>query len=508
MQILLYEVNDSIIMGSTRRRDDEQLHEAEVESLERRIMEMALERTGASSGAIFLWDAEAKGLSLDFHVAEGVYINLPQTLLRHRADGRPNGIALWVMDHNEPYLCRDASKDPNYASYFLEVASIAAVPIPYQKRAIGVLSVSSARRNAFRKVHLEELEALAASSAKFLRRSQMFRARNRESGRVLLIKGLSPEWLEVERLIEQTSPTSAPVLVQGESGTGKELVANAIHFNSARSSEPFVVVNCAAIPDQLLESTLFGHERGAFTGASTRKTGEFQKADRGTLFLDEVGELSLTLQPKVLRAVEYGEVQPLGSSAAPLKVDVRLICATNRDLPAMVRDGRFREDLFYRVSLVTMQLPPLRSYKSNLPILARVLLRQAARRHGKRVSGISGPALELLESHDYPGNVRELRNVVEHAVIMATSDEIQPGDLPRSIGPALEPEQVQASRRLGLRQQRESWLAPLEKRYLSELLTECGGNVRRAATLAGVNTVTLYRLLRKRGLRLDRRVSG
>ena len=495
-------------MGNRKHRDDEQLHEAEVESLERRIMEMAIERTGATSGAIFLWDREARGLALDFHVAEGVYINLPQTVLKHRTDGRPNGIALWVMDHNEPYLCRDSSKDPNYASYFLEVASIAAVPIPYQKRAIGVLSVSSPRRGAFRKVHIEELEALAASSAKFLRRSQLFRARNRESGRILLIKGLSPEWLEVERLIEQASPTSAPVLVQGESGTGKELVANAIHFNSARSGEPFVVVNCAAIPDQLLESTLFGHERGAFTGATSRKTGEFRKAQGGTLFLDEVGELSPTLQPKVLRAVEYGEVQPLGSSGAPHEVDVRLICATNRDLPAMVRDGRFREDLFYRVSLVTVHVPPLRSYKSNLPILARVLLRQAARRHEKRVSGISEAALELLGSHDYPGNVRELRNIVEHAVIMATSDVIQPGDLPRSVGPALEPERVQESGIQGLREQREAWLAPLEKRYLAELLEECGGNVRRAAALAGVNTVTLYRLLRRRGLRLDRRVSG
>jgi DNA-binding NtrC family response regulator len=325
---------------------------------------------------------------------------------------------------------------------------------------------------------------------------------------VLLIKGLSPEWLEVERLIEQTSPTHAPVLVQGESGTGKELVANAIHFNSARSSEPFVVVNCAAIPDQLLESTLFGHERGAFTGATTRKAGEFQKADGGTLFLDEVGELSPTLQPKVLRAVEYGDVMPLGSSGASRKVDVRLICATNRDLPAMVRDGRFREDLFYRVSLVTMQLPPLRSYKSNLPILARVLLRQAARKHAKRVSGISAPALELLESHDFPGNVRELRNAVEHAVIMATSDEIRIEDLPRSIGPSLQVDPEPEPRRRTLRQEREAWLAPLEKRYLADLLTECGGNVRRAAALAGINTVTMYRLLRKRGLRLDRRVSG
>jgi len=490
-----------------RSRDvDEALHAAEVESLERRILELAQEKTGARSGAIFLWDENAGGLAVDFHVVHGLAINLPTTILHHRHDGRPNGIALWVFDNNAPYLCDDAADDPNYAPYFQDVGSIAAVPIPYQRRAIGVLSVSDSEAHAFTNEHITELQDLARSSAKFLRRAQLHRATIRESGRFLLIKGMSPEWLEVERQIEQASPTDVPVLVHGESGTGKELVANAIHFNSKRSHKPFTVVNCAAIPDQLLESTLFGHMRGAFTGATFTKMGEFQKADGGTLFLDEVGDLPLALQPKVLRAIEQGEIQALGSNEPPHKVDVRLVCATNRDLSGMVRRGSYREDLYYRISLITMELPPLRSYKQTLPILARVMLQHAAERHGKKVKGISNEALSILEAHDFPGNVRELKNTIEHAVIMTAGSEIQPADLPATMRTGSAPARPVEQHKPTLKEMRETWLAPLETRYLSELLRECDGNVREAAERAGVNTVTMYRLLKKRGLRLTREV--
>ena len=411
-----------------------------------------------------------------------------------------------MLDHNESYLCSDATTDPNYAGYFLDVLSVAAVPIPYQKRTIGVLSVSAKERSAFTRTHIEELEELAASSAKFLRRAQLFRAKNREGGRVLLIKGLSPEWLQVERQLEQASPTDAPVLVQGESGTGKELVANAIHFNSRRSAKPFVTVNCAAIPEQLLESTLFGHVRGAFTGASFTKKGEFQKADHGTLFLDEVGDLPLPLQPKVLRAVEYGEVQPVGSNAPPSTVDVRLVCATNHDLVDLVRHGRFREDLYYRIALMTFKLPALRTYKHNLSVLSLIMLRQASKKHDKNVEMISPEAMALIEEYDFPGNVRELKNSIEHAVIMASDREILPEDLPPTLH-AVRPETGPEPRlRRSLREMREVWMAPAERQYLTDLTNECGGNVREAARKAGVNVVTMYRLLKKRGLKLTREV--
>ncbi|RLB53619.1 MAG: hypothetical protein DRI34_13195, partial [Deltaproteobacteria bacterium] len=243
---------------------DRELHSVEAEGLERRIMELALEATGARNGAIFLWDEQAEGLAVHFHYVNGVIIKLPGVVLRPRRDNRPNGIALWVIHNNRPYLCRDTLEDENYSPYFLEVRSVVAVPIPYQQRAIGVISVSSQQPDAFDESSIEQLTGLAASAAKYLRRAQLYWSKQEESRRPFLIKGLNPQWLEVERQIELVAPTDAPVLIQGESGTGKELVANAIHFNSPRAARPLVVVNCAAIPETLLESMLFGHHQGAF----------------------------------------------------------------------------------------------------------------------------------------------------------------------------------------------------------------------------------------------------
>jgi transcriptional regulator with GAF, ATPase, and Fis domain len=495
----------------SQANDAAALHAASVEELERRIMDLALERTGARNGAIFLWDGKRRGLALSFHVVEGLVVEVPDALMHERSDGRPSGVALHVFRTNEPYLVNDTTRDPHYAPYLLDVRSIAAVPIPYQRRPIGVLSVSARERDAFGPADVAELEALAASAAKFLRRAQLYWA-TRKEGRPFLIKGLSPEWLEVERRVEHVAFTDSPVLVTGESGTGKELVANAIHFNSRRSAQPFVTVNCAAIPESMLESLLFGHVRGAFTGATVDKVGELQKADGGTLFLDELGELPMSLQPKLLRAVESGEVQPLGSNKAPARVDVRLVCATNRDLPEMVRQGRFRDDLYYRVGVMTIELPPLRSYRNNLEVMAQVFRERACERHGKEVAHLSSAALAALMSYDFPGNVRELRNAIEHAVILADGDTIEAEHLPRSIAAA--PTATVAARGRGKRSSspsppslaelREGWLAPFETRYLTDLLASTG-SVRRAAGVAGVDAVTLYRLLRKRGVAFGRR---
>ncbi len=499
-------------------RTDEALHGSDVESRERRIMELALERTGARHGALLLWSEEAKGLVLAFHVVEGLIVTLPDEVVPLRRGSRVNGVASYVFTENTPYVCRHAPTDPHYAPYYFDVLSIAAVPIRYQGRPIGVLSVSSRRADAFSEKTIAELEDVGSSSAKFLRRAQLYRASQKGTGRPFLIKGLSPAWLEVERRIEQVAGTNAPVLVVGESGTGKELVAHAIHFNSRRASAPFVTVNCAAIPETLLESVLFGHVRGAFTGATSDKRGEFVKAHGGTLFLDELGELPVPLQAKVLRAVEDGEVQPVGSNDAPLKVDVRFVCATNRDLPKMMRDREFRDDLYYRLSVMTMELPPLRTYKAdNLPVMAYVFLKQAAERHGRDVRHISSLAMMALLAHDYPGNVRELKNTMEHAVIMASSDTIELHDLPRAIGDrqprapeaasssTAKPSAAKDEPRPTLAELRKRWLAPLESRYLRELLEEHRGNVRDAAEAAGVNTVTMYRLLETHGMSRARR---
>lgn len=487
-----------------------QLHSVDVESVARRLVEVACERTGTRDGAVFLWDAKEKGLRVDFHMVEGVIVALPGTgaLMRLRRDGRPNGIALTCFDRARPYVCNDTSKDPNYSRYFRDVKSVLAVPIPYQGRPMGVLTVSSSSSGAFDDAQAEALQQVAEASATFLRRAQLAQATKAGGGRPFVIKGLSPAWREVERRIEQVSSTDVPVLVQGESGTGKDLVSRAIHFNSKRAAKPLVTVNCAAIPEALLESVLFGHVKGAFTGASFQKLGEFQKADGGTLFLDELGELPLMLQAKVLRALEQGEVTPLGSNEAPERVDVRLICATNRDLAAMVRERRFRDDLYYRVGVITIELPPLRTYKDNLEILGQVFLQQAASRHGRKVAGISPEAMALLRAYDYPGNVRELRNAVEHAVVMAGGPEIGAADLPRAMreqAPAAPgPEEAAPARAPTLAELREQWVAPAERQYLSDLLARCAGQVSAAAKEAGVNRVTLYRLLKKHGLKLRR----
>src|SRR6185436_18038736 len=317
-------------------------------------------------------------------------------------------------------------------------------------------------------------------------------------------------WHDVERKLELAAPTNAPILIRGESGTGKDLVARAIHWNSRRTERPYVTVNCAAIPETLLESILFGHVKGAFTGAAFHKVGELQKADGGTLFLDEVGELPVMLQAKVLRAVEQGEVQPLGSNEPPDRVDVRLICATNRDLESMALNGQFRDDLFYRLSVMTLELPPLRSYKDNLEVLANVFLEQSASAHGKKAPRLGAEVLARLQAYDFPGNVRELKNTIEHAVILNTTNELSVEDLPRPLQDSApkNPRAQTAPQQLTLEEARERWLAPLEKQYLTDLLARHGGNVKAAARAAGINTVTLYRLLKRRGLHLGRTISA
>jgi two-component system response regulator HydG len=480
------------------------LSEARPEAVERELLTRALAATGATHGALFLWDKKAGGLVLAHHIVEGLTVTLPDQVLM---PGSGAGIALHTFESDEPYLCRDSAKDPHYTRYLLDVRSIAAAPIRWQRKPIGVLTVSTRAADQFAKETLRALGDIATAAAPFLRRGQADRQSREETGRPFLIGGLSPEWREVERRIELASPTSAPILVRGESGTGKDLVSRAIHGASRRADKPYVTVNCAAIPETLLESILFGHVRGAFTGASFEKVGEFQKADGGTLFLDEVGELPVALQAKVLRAVEQGEVQPLGSNAAPVRVDVRLICATNRDLEAMVAAGTFRDDLFYRLGVMALELPPLRRYKDQLEVMASVFVEQAAARHGKPAPRISPATMARLVAYDYPGNVRELRNAIEHAVILNAGDELSPDDLPgpfRRSEPKDGKRSARASARPPLRTLREQWLAPLERRYLVDLLAEHKGNVRTAAAAAGIDPVTMYRLLRRRGVSLRR----
>jgi two-component system, NtrC family, response regulator HydG len=303
--------------------------------------------------------------------------------------------------------------------------------------------------------------------------------------------GDSPSWRRMMTLVEQVADSSATVLIQGESGSGKELVARTIHERSARRNGPFVAVNCAALPETLLESELFGYEKGAFTGAAGRKEGRFELAHAGTLFLDEVADLSLVTQPKILRVLQEGEFERLGGTRL-LQVDVRIVTATNQDLAEMVKDKRFREDLYYRLNVITVRVPPLRERHEDIRLLAQHYLRIYGAKNGRKLEGFSNEAIERLESYAWPGNVRELENLVERTVILARKDRIDAEDLPEEVMGVKRPPRDAILELVG------TPLADIEQRLLDETLRITGGNKTQAAKLLGIDVRTVARKLERR----------
>jgi len=307
--------------------------------------------------------------------------------------------------------------------------------------------------------------------------------------------GASPSMAEVRTLLSRVGASDATVLITGETGTGKELAARAIHECSKRASGPFVAVNCAAVPETLLESELCGHVRGAFTDARVSRTGLLVSASGGTLFLDEIGDLPLGLQPKLLRIVEQRQVRPIGSNTE-IPFDTRIIAATHRDLESAVEAGDFREDLYYRLNVLTVPMPPLRSRGADVLLLGQHFIRQFGRASGKDVRGISGPAAAALLAYPWPGNVRELRNAMERAVALTTYDSICLDDLPEKVSGYKSRHVIVAGDDL-------SELVPLEeveKRYILRVLEAAGGNKSVAAHKLGVNRKTLYRKLAAYGV--------
>lgn len=300
------------------------------------------------------------------------------------------------------------------------------------------------------------------------------------------IVGNSLPWRRTMDVIMQAAPSSATVLLMGESGTGKELLARALHDSSQRSSQAFIAVNCAAIPESILESELFGYEKGAFTGAVSRKDGRFCLANNGTLFLDEIGEISPQVQVKLLRVLQEGEYDRLGGRTE--KVDIRLIAATNKDLTQEVKEGRFREDLFYRLNVIGLTIPPLRERSEDIPLLADVFLRRYAEKNDKTISGFTRSALDRLSSYDWPGNVRELENVIERAVVLTKAQVIDEDDLPRDLlGAHRDGHSITVS--VG------TPLEEVEQRLIHETLRHTKGDKRLAAQLLGIATRTIYRRL-------------
>ena len=293
---------------------------------------------------------------------------------------------------------------------------------------------------------------------------------------------------ELSRKVEKLAPSDVTVLVTGESGTGKELVARALHSLSTRREGPFVAINCAAIPDALLESELFGHERGAFTGADRSRAGKIELANGGTLFLDEIGDMPPALQAKLLRFLQEREVERVGSGK-PIPVDVRVVCATNRDLSEAIREGTFRQDLYYRISEVCLHLPPLRERGTDVLLIARAFLEQFSRAQKKSVRGFTERAVDAMLEHDWPGNVRELQNRVKSAVVMAEGGKIDAVDL----GFEARPETERADEDLDLRRLRDR----VEREAVTRALALSNGNVAQAAALLHVTRPTLYNLLKK-----------
>lgn len=318
------------------------------------------------------------------------------------------------------------------------------------------------------------------------------------------IIGKSVALRQVLELVRKAARSEANILILGESGTGKELIARAIHANSPRAAKPFVPVDCASLPETLLESELFGHEKGAFTGAIAAKTGLMETAHHGTLFLDELGELPLGLQVKLLRALQERQIRRVGGTRQ-IDVDVRIVCATNRDLNVLIAAGRFRADLYYRVNVIDIALPPLRERLGDIELLATHFMHKYAHSAGATVKGFEPEAMLALATYGWPGNVRELQNVVERACALAEGEAVTLGELPQHLRTPLQPVEqpptTEIEGKLTLKESKQRWINQLEVTYVADLLKAENGNVSQAARKAGVDRKTLHRLLNKHGMR-------
>jgi len=491
--------------------------------LTRRVMEVF----GAESSAVMLLDASGKNLQfayVDDRDAENAH------RLRDLTIPHDRGVAGWVLTNATPALVENATHDARFyggvdESLGRTTQGLVCAPLRTRGGVIGVIEVINKRDGGFGPEDLALLDALSGSVAISIENARMFgELRAREAAlqrevtslrRVAAVQhqfegivASSPAMEAVLRLMESASDTPVSVLIEGETGTGKELVARAIHYNGARKSKRFVPINCAALNENLLESELFGHRRGAFTGALSDKRGLFEVAHEGTVFLDELGDASPGFQARLLRLLQEGELVPVGDTT-PRRVNVRVISATNRDLEEDMRNGRFREDLYYRIATFPIPLPPLRERRQDIPLLVEHLLRRAATRLEKELAGIEPAALALLEAYEWPGNVRELQNELERAVSLTPrggrvttgqlSEKIRAGIARDAEGGASEPRPAGGSSATG----ESLWTAleRFEREHLRRSLAEHEGNVSRAARTLGISRVALQRKMKVLGLR-------
>ena len=376
---------------------------------------------------------------------------------------------------------------------FQSTEKMAVFPIHHEKQLLGAMFIACPNNcNCVRK-ELDVIDLIINQTSGVIQRSavyeeeiQRLKTRTENTAEFSGIIGKNHQMQVVYRLIGDIAPTDATVLIQGESGTGKELVARAIHRQSPRKDKPFVVINCSAYSPTLLESELFGHEKGAFTGAERKKPGRFEQANRGTVFLDEIGEVDSSAQIKLLRVLQSKKFERIGGEET-LTVDVRILAATNKDLIQEVKTGQFREDLFYRLNVIPIQLPPLRNRRNDLPLLARFFLARFADEQGKTIQEFSSEALRFLLDYNWPGNVRELENIIEHAVVLSKGSRIEVLDLPSAL----------VSAHSAYTGGAHGTIYENEKKLLVEVLDECGWNKKEAAIRLGISRSTIYDKLKK-----------
>jgi len=493
---------DLQVLSDAAKAFSEALHlEAALEMILRALDEhLELQR-----GTITLLDPETETINIE--VAHGLDDKSRKKITYQMGEG----ITGLVVQTGKEVVSEDIRKDPRFldktgARRRVKGGKIAffCVPIKLEGSSIGAISVykkSRAGEDFEANVRLLNIIAtMVAQAVKLNRLLESDRRRLRDENERLRrelktrfnihnMVGTSNAMQDVYRLIEQVANSNATVLIRGESGTGKDLVAHAIHYNSYRSDKPFVKINCTALPETLLESELFGHEKGAFTGAIDRKIGRFELADGGTIFLDEIGDVPLSVQVKLLRVIQFKEFERVGGHET-IKCNVRIIAATNRDLEELMKKGQFREDLYYRINVFPIYLPPLRDRKNDIMLLADNFVEKYARENNKHITRISTPAIRLLTSYHWPGNVRELENCIERAVLLCDEDVIRSEHLP----PSLQMVKLsETSDKLSLTE----IIANKERELIVDALKKTSGHQRRAAKELGITERMLGYKIRK-----------
>ena len=467
--------------------------------LQKTLLELMFEVVPAKRGAILLADSYeiaveefASVVALDREKGPVETIEVSRPALRQVL---ADGTALLIADRENT----DSAQQKNFTGE--QMGSVLCVPLLMAGRSLGVLYLDTNEPDVhFDSDHLQLASAIAAIAAVAIENARHIEWLENENKRLIVDAGIehsmvgeSPRMRQVYQFIGKVAATDSSVLILGESGTGKELVARAIHQNSRRSGKSFVAVNCAALAETLLESELFGHEKGAFTGALTQRKGRLEVADGGTLFLDEIGELSAPVQVKLLRVLQEREFERVGGTRT-IKVDIRLLTATNRNLEDLINQGVFRKDLFYRLNVLQLEMPPLRQRQEDIPLLAKYFAVKYGEKCNHKITSISLEAQKRLLTYDWPGNVRELENAIERAVVLGTTDLIRVEDLPEVI---LETE----SRTMPAPTKYHEAVAATKKQVILQAMDQTKGNYTEAAKMLGVHPNYLHRLIRNLDLR-------